>query len=300
DGKARFQVFDPAMNAAIVGRLRMRADLERAVTRGEFVVHYQPIVDLDTERLVGVEALVRWQDPERGLVPPLDFIPLAEETGLIVPIGRWVLRQACQQARLWQNRYPKIPGLYMSVNLSARQLDAPGLIEDVQRALDESGLPAQSLTVEVTESLLMVNLESAAARLTELRALGVRVAIDDFGTGYSSLSYLERLPVDVLKIDRSFVSQLGSAGDDPVLVRAIAEIAQALHLGVVAEGVELPEQVAELRALQCGLAQGFYFARPLTETDLEALLLAESGAGTGPLEPARAAHPHHSRTEMPR
>ena len=274
DGKGRFEIFEAEMTTDILGRLQLRADLERALRQDEFVVHYQPIVALDSGEVVGVEALVRWQHPERGLVAPAEFIPLAEETGLIVPIGGWVLRRACEQTQRWRAQYPQHP-LKVSVNLSARQLEAPDIVGEVSRALRDTGLPASALTLEITESLLMVDLPAAIDLLAQLRNLGVRLAIDDFGTGYSSLSYLEQLPIDILKIDQSFVSRLGAEGEESVMVRTITQLAQALNLGIVAEGIELPEQVRELRELECPLGQGFFFARPASDADFEALLMSQ-------------------------
>jgi diguanylate cyclase (GGDEF)-like protein len=282
-GKGRFAVFAPDMDSAIIGQLRLKAELIRALEQQEFTVHYQPTVELATGRLAGVEALVRWQHPERGLVPPLEFIPLAEQTGLIVPLGRFVLREACRQVRAWHDRYPTHPPMTVSVNLSARELDEPGLVASVRSALEDTGLAAAHLVLEITETLLLVDLPRTVGTLAELRALGVRLAVDDFGTGYSSLAYLENLPVDILKIDKSFVDRIGEQGggagrdepaerQQPVMVSAISQLGHALRLKLVAEGIELPEQVATLRGLACHYGQGYYFARPLAAEDLAALL----------------------------
>jgi EAL domain-containing protein (putative c-di-GMP-specific phosphodiesterase class I) len=268
------------MDSAIIGQLRMKAELARAVERGEFTVHYQPTVELASGRLAGVEALVRWQHPERGLVPPLDFIPLAEQTGLIVPIGRFVLREACRQMRAWHDAYPTDPPMTVSVNLSARELDEAGLVPSVRAALEESGLDPAHLVLEITESLLLVDLPATLRALLALRALGVRLAVDDFGTGYSSLAYLENLPVDILKIDKSFVDRIGKSPDSgpddgpasPVMVSAISQLGHALHLQLVAEGIEQQEQVSTLQELACEYGQGYFFARPLTSQGLTALL----------------------------
>jgi diguanylate cyclase (GGDEF)-like protein/PAS domain S-box-containing protein len=283
-GKGRAAVFAPDMDSAIVGALRMKAELARAVERGEFTVHYQPTVELASGRLAGVEALVRWMHPERGLVPPLDFIPLAERTGLIVPIGRFVLHEACRQMRAWHDAYPTDPPMTVSVNLSARELDEPGLVPSVRAALEESGLDAAHLVLEITESLLLVDLPATLGTLLELRALGVRLAVDDFGTGYSSLSYLENLPVDILKIDKSFVDRIGrnpdSGPDDaaqPVMVSAISQLGHALHLQLVAEGIEQREQVSTLQDLACEYGQGYFFARPLTADALTTMLGERAG-----------------------
>ena len=281
-GKGRSAVFEPEMDSAIIGQLQMKAELARAVERGEFTVHYQPTVALADGRLAGVEALVRWNHPERGLVPPLDFIPLAEQTGLIVPIGRFVLREACRQMREWQNRYPTTPPMTVSVNLSARELDEPGLVPSVRAVLEETGLDPAHLVLEITETLLLVDLAATVRILSELRILGVRLAIDDFGTGYSSLAYLENLPVDILKIDKSFVDRIGETPDEllgpddapqqPVMVSAISQLGHALNLQLVAEGIEQREQVRMLRGLACQYGQGYYFAKPLTSGALADML----------------------------
>jgi diguanylate cyclase (GGDEF)-like protein/PAS domain S-box-containing protein len=280
-GKGRSAVFAPDMDSAIIGQLRMKAELARAVERGEFTVHYQPTVELASGRFAGVEALVRWQHPERGLVPPLDFIPLAESTGLIVPIGRFVLREACRQMRAWHDAYPAEPPMTVSVNLSARELDEPGLVASVRAALEESGLDAAHLVLEITESLLLVDLPTTLRVLLELRALGVRLAVDDFGTGYSSLAYLENLPVDILKIDKSFDDRIGQSADagltQPVMVSAISKLGHALHLQLVAEGIEQEEQVSTLQHLDCQYGQGYFFARPLPSDALTALLEQRAG-----------------------
>jgi EAL domain-containing protein (putative c-di-GMP-specific phosphodiesterase class I) len=258
----------------------MKAELSRAVAQGEFTVHYQPTVELSTGRLAGVEALVRWQHPERGLVPPAEFIPVAEQTGLIVPIGRYVLREACRQMKAWQTGYPADPAMTVSVNLSARELDEPGLVDSVRGALAESQVDATHLVLEITESLLLVDLQATLPKLLELRALGVRLAVDDFGTGYSSLAYLENLPVDILKIDKSFVDRIGEApapldgvqGQQSVMVSAISQLGHALRMQLVAEGIEQRAQVATLQGLDCEYGQGYYFAKPLTPDALAELL----------------------------
>jgi diguanylate cyclase (GGDEF)-like protein/PAS domain S-box-containing protein len=284
-GKGRSAVFAADMDSAIIGQLQLKAELARAVERGEFTVYYQPTVELATGRLAGVEALVRWQHPERGLVPPLDFIPLAEQTGLIVPIGQFVLTQACRQLRDWHLAYPTRPPMTVSVNLSARELDEPGLVESVRAALADAELDPAHLVLEITESLLLVDLHATLGKLDQLRSLGVRLAVDDFGTGYSSLAYLENLPVDILKIDKSFVDRIGmpAAGLDgaadparPVMVSAISRLGHALRLQMVAEGIEQSEQVDALRGLDCQYGQGYYFARPLTADDLAAVLLRQA------------------------
>ena len=281
DGTGQHVTFEPGMHAALVERVELEADLRRAVDRGEFTVHYQPVVALTDGRICGFEALVRWEHPERGLVSPMEFIPLAEETGLILPIGRWVLLEACQQVSRWQTGRTSSDGLTLSVNLSARQVQQPGLPVDVADALAESGLRPESLVLEITESMLLYDQKGTAARLDELKRLGVRLAIDDFGTGYSSLSYLRRYPIDVLKIDKSFIDGVSAGTEAAEFARAIVKLGQSLHLDVVAEGVEVVEQLTELRDVGCEFGQGYLFAPPLRREDIERLL-AEQPAGASP------------------
>ncbi|HKT04666.1 MAG TPA: EAL domain-containing protein [Rugosimonospora sp.] len=265
-----FEVFQPSMHAEAVHRLELRADLERALERGELVLFYQPIVDLASGRAASFEALIRWRHPTRGLLEPGHFIPIAEETGLIIPIGQWVLRTACQQAYGWQRAFG-MP-LSMAVNVSVRQLADDGLIDDVAAALRDSGLSPQSLTLELTESAFMADTDAAVARVRAIKDLGVRLAIDDFGTGYSSLSYLDRIPADIIKIDRSFVSVLLESGDRPPLVQMILDLARNLHVQTVAEGVENQSQYQRLQELGCFLGQGYLFSRPLDPLAMEQLL----------------------------
>jgi diguanylate cyclase (GGDEF)-like protein/PAS domain S-box-containing protein len=273
-GKSRHQVFDSSMHARARKLLQLEHDLRRAIDRREFRVHYQPIVRVEDRRIAGFEALVRWQHPERGLVPPSEFIPLAEETGLVVPLGRAVLEEACRQGADWWRAGGD--GLTVSVNLSVKQFTQPDLVEQVDAVLRESGLPSRLLKLEVTESMVMENTDAAIALLRRLKALGVHIAIDDFGTGYSSLSYLLRLPADSLKIDRSFVSGSGDPGRNANIVRTVVGLAYSLGLDVVAEGVETEEQRALLADLGCPLAQGFLFS-PAVDGEAATTLLA-SGA----------------------
>jgi diguanylate cyclase (GGDEF)-like protein len=270
DGRDRHAMFEPQMHAALVEGLQLESDLRRAVEQDEFVVHYQPIVDLTTGSILGVEALVRWEHAERGLVPPGAFIPLAEETHLIVPIGRHVLRTACAQAAGWVERHGD---LTMSVNLSAAQLEHPDLVGDVAAALRDSGLEPARLMLEITETVLMANEAATIGRLRELKELGVQLAVDDFGTGYSSLTYLRDFPLDVLKVAKPFVDGLGGDGEQGVaLARAIIELGESCRLDVVGEGIELNEQRNGLLQLGCRLGQGFLFARPAEPGAIDALL----------------------------
>ncbi|MDO8449189.1 MAG: EAL domain-containing protein, partial [Rhodoferax sp.] len=247
-------------------------ELQRAVERDELVVHYQPSVILSSQKIAGVEALVRWQHPTRGLVAPNDFVPIAEKTGLIHPIGRWVLREACAQVRSWQVQYPSDPPLAVAVNVSSRQVHQPGLVKIVAEALRDSGLPPETLILEITESLVMQNAELAIARLHELKALGIRLAIDDFGTGYSSLAYLQRFPIDQLKIDRSFVQDVTHHPDSASIVHSIIGLARNLRMQTVGEGVETAAQRDFLRGAGCDLMQGFLFSRPLPPQELFTLV----------------------------
>jgi EAL domain-containing protein (putative c-di-GMP-specific phosphodiesterase class I) len=273
-GKGHFQMYERSMDGRPLERLELEADLRRALEREEFHLYYQPIVELRTGRIRGVEALLRWHHPERGLVSPGQFIPLAEETGLIVPLGRWALREACRQAQQWRTVIPQELGPVMSVNLSGRQFQHPRLIEDVAEALRATGLPAGLLKLEITESVAMDAGVGTIQTLQALKGLGVQLAIDDFGTGYSSLAYLKRFPVDTLKIDKSFVDGLGHDQQDTAIVRSVVALARSLSLNVTAEGVETVEQLDELCAAACDDGQGYYFARPQPGQRLLASLAA--------------------------
>ncbi len=281
EGKGRFEIFEAHMHEAAVHRLQLKVELQRAVDQCEFSVHYQPIIDLEHNRITGAEALVRWMHPERGVISPAEFIPLAEETGLIVPLGRWVLEQATMQARDWQLRFGQSPSLRMSVNVSARQLQHLGFVEEVRRTLDASGLSPECLVLEITESTLMADGDGAVGRLSELKSLGVELAIDDFGTGYSSLNYLARFPIDELKIDRSFVQPMAD-GEGAELTQAIVRLGHSLELRLVAEGIEGPRQLQMLRDLGCHYGQGYLFSRPVTPSELEAHFISTAGSKTSP------------------
>ncbi len=286
-GKNRYEIFQPSMHVAALERLELKEDLQRAIERRELVLHYQPIVELETQQITGAEALVRWNHPRRGLVSPADFIPLAEETGLIHPIGRWVLEESCRQVRLWQARYPRREPLFLSVNLSAKQIQNERLTEDVAGALQRSGMMPRTLILEITESMLL-DRDVAMRRLAELRALGARVAVDDFGTGYSSLSYLNRFPIDILKVDKSFVREIGNAPEEEILAHAIIDLTRTLGLEAVAEGIEQRSQGDRLHELGCRFGQGYFFSAPLDARGIEELLQL---GNPGPLEvirPARA------------
>jgi EAL domain-containing protein (putative c-di-GMP-specific phosphodiesterase class I) len=263
-GRDRAELFDAREHHRAVDDLRTGNELHRAIERGELRVHYQPMIHLETGTLFGFEALIRWEHPERGLVPPMEFVPLAEETGLIVPLGVWALEQACQQAVRWHEASPDGPQLSMSVNLSPRQLAEPALPNDVARVLHDTGVQPSALWLEITESTLMRDAESALSALGALQALGLHLAVDDFGTGYSSLAYLERLPVEALKIDRSFTEGVGVRRDSTAIVGAVVGLARALRLSTVAEGIETRGQFQQLRAMGCEVGQGFLFgpARP--------------------------------------
>jgi diguanylate cyclase (GGDEF)-like protein/PAS domain S-box-containing protein len=289
-GKGRYEVFDRQMGHQALERLALEADLRRAIERREFSLVYQPKVELATGRIVGVEALVRWLHPERGVVPPSAFIPLAEETGLILPLGEWVLAEACRQACAWQRGRPGADALLMSVNLSIRQFQHPALVAEVARILAESGLEPGRLVLEITESVVTDDALATIDTLRRLKELGVQLAIDDFGTGYSSLSYLKSFPVDILKIDKSFIGGSEEAGGLAIL-SAVIGLARALGLTVVAEGVEKVEQLARLRALEAELGQGYLFSKPLT-ADAVGELLADrpklaSVRGVTPPRPRR-------------
>ena len=265
-GKSRYLVFESGMEDEVQSRLETEMDLQVALDNEEFFLVYQPTFDLNTMTPTGVEALLRWRRPGRGVVQPEGFIPLLEETKLIVEVGAWVLNEACAQAAKWQREER---ALNLSVNVSALQLDTDDLLVHVREALEESGLPAEALTIEITETTLMSNAQETARRLGELKALGVKIAVDDFGTGYSSLAHLRQFPVDVLKIDRSFVSQLEAGGEGEILLHTLVQLGKALEIETTAEGIERPQDLSLIRDQECDSGQGFLFAQPLTAKDAD-------------------------------
>jgi EAL domain-containing protein (putative c-di-GMP-specific phosphodiesterase class I) len=288
DGKNRYVVFETGMQDTIQNRMELEMDLREALDKDEFFLAYQPTIDLSDMSPTGVEALIRWEHPVRGVVQPDDFIPLLEETGLIVDIGRWVLEEACSQGAAWrQAGYP----IGMAVNVSGRQLDTDQLIVDIESALSHSSLDPGALTIEITETTLMRNVEETARRLAEVKRLGVRIAIDDFGTGYSSLAHLQRFPVDALKIDRSFISGLTHNEEGETLMHTLVQLGKALSIETFAEGIEQQQELSLLRAQDCDSGQGFLFARPLDVAATEAFLRQN---WTEKAIPALAQAPQHS------
>jgi diguanylate cyclase (GGDEF)-like protein len=287
EGKARYKIFDPGMHAQALRRLEMENELRRAINHEEFRVHYQPKVSVDTGGIVGMEALVRWDHPEHGLINPNEFIPLAEETQLINPLGRWVLQEACRQAQEWRRRYPEYSDLVMSVNLSVRQFKQPNLISELSEILRETGLDPRGLQLEITESIVTDDLEYTVDLLQKLKILNVQLGLDDFGKGYSSLTTLKQFPLDDLKIDKSFVEGIGQNVQDTAIVQLMVDLAHTVGMQAVGEGVEKAEQLARLREMGCDVAQGFYLSKPLTGEQAEELLAdsprSPSGSSDGPV-----------------
>jgi EAL domain-containing protein (putative c-di-GMP-specific phosphodiesterase class I) len=283
-GKGRLRVFSPDLGAEMLAAQSLRSELQVAVEREEFVVHYQPVMDLQKGSVVGVEALVRWNHPTRGLLPPSAFLEEAEASGHIVHIDRWVLREACRQVRAWQRAVPGAAHLSVHVNLSARQLQHPGLAEEIGEVVRVARLAPNDLILEITETTLVQDADVAARELCRLKDLGTRLALDDFGTGFSSLSHLHQFPIDIIKIDRSFVSTIGREGKQPELVKALVSLGATLGLTVVAEGVEDLSQLEYLRSIGCERGQGYFFAKPLDADRLEEFLPQAC------LEGSRSAH----------
>ncbi|UJB69250.1 EAL domain-containing protein [Acaryochloris sp. 'Moss Beach'] len=272
NGKGCYAVFDAVMHTQVKGQLTLENDLRRVITDQQLTLHYQPIVSLQDQEIVGFEALTRWEHPEKGLIPPGMFIPTAEETGLIVPLDLWAIREACQQLRKWQDQLPPERTLDVSVNLSSRHFSRPDLVQKIAAILAETKCPATSLKLEITESALIENPESAAQILSELKTLGLRIHIDDFGTGYSSLSYLHKYDIDTLKVDRSFIQYIDRNADRVEIVRTIVVLAHTLKMDVIAEGIESAEQLAAVQSLGCEYGQGYYFDRPLTSEQVDKLV----------------------------
>jgi EAL domain-containing protein (putative c-di-GMP-specific phosphodiesterase class I) len=270
EGKNTYKFYSEETNVHSFERMALETSLRRALERNEFFLHYQAKLDLHTKRITGVEALVRWEHPELGVVPPMQFIPLAEETGLIVPIGRWVLRTACAQNVAWQRE--GLPPLSIAVNLSARQFADEDLVKDIADALKDSGMKPELLELELTESMVMQNADRAGKVLAEIKKLGVRLAIDDFGVGYSSLTHLKRFPIDTLKVDRSFIRDLPQDPEDRAICEAIIAMGKSLNLTVIAEGVETLEQQTFLHDHNCDEMQGFFFSKPIASDQFAALL----------------------------
>jgi diguanylate cyclase (GGDEF)-like protein len=274
-GRARYEMFNRTMHDKAVARMRIENDLRRAVEKEEFLVFYQPIVNLFTGDYNGFEALVRWKHPERGFISPVEFIYIAEETGLIVSIDQLVLRKACNQINIWKQQFPN-KGLFVNVNLSTKQFSQPDLVEQITKIIKETKIDSKSLKLEITESVIMENLESAANKLSQLRALDIKLYMDDFGTGYSSLSYLHRFPIDALKIDRSFVKRIGLDNESTEIIKTIMTLAKSLKLHVVVEGIETKEQLDHLKNLDCKEGQGFLFSKPIPDEEISILLTSGS------------------------
>ena len=283
NGKDRYTIFENQMHDVLIQRVQLESDMRSGIENREFEVYYQPIIDLNSERIMGMEALVRWNHPKQGLIPPMDFIPLAEETGLIVTLGQWILGEACRQAQEWQVAYEYPKPLSITVNISSRQFHEGNLLASVKQALENSGLPAQSLILEITESTMLSNTDITIKKINELKDLGIRFAIDDFGTGYSSLSYLQRFPVDILKIDKSFIDKVALDKEGSAVANAIITMSETLNLKTIAEGIESLGQKAVLRNLGCELGQGFHFAKPLRAADMSAYLGKSFGQLIPPL-----------------
>ncbi|MFN8576988.1 MAG: bifunctional diguanylate cyclase/phosphodiesterase [Candidatus Sericytochromatia bacterium] len=271
-GRARFELFDSKMKTQATEILKLEAELRYAIERNEFILYYQPIISLKTGYITGFEALIRWKHPKRGIVGSDVFIPIAEETGMIVQIGKWVLKEACKQIKEWQNKYKFSKPLTMSVNISGRQFSHPKLIDNISKIVNNSEIDPATLKLEITESTIMDNAETARKMLEDIRKLNIQLQIDDFGTGYSSLSYLHRFPVNSLKVDRSFVSRIGSNDENLEIVKTIVSLAKNLNMKAIAEGIETESQLTKLRSLDCEYGQGYFISRPVDKTTIENLL----------------------------
>jgi diguanylate cyclase (GGDEF)-like protein/PAS domain S-box-containing protein len=290
DGKGQTACFEPSMHSVVRKRLQLTGDLRRALDEGQLSVNYQPLIRLDDGRMLGAEALLRWKHPQLGAVPPAEFIPLAEESGLIMSIGSYVLNEACRQLKVWQNEHPGKHPDYVSVNLSVRQFQREGqIVEEVQSAIQDAGIRGSNLMLEITESVLMEDRKPIIRDLDALRKLGVRIAIDDFGTGYSALSYLREFPIDTVKMDRSFVHNLGKGSADSALVRSVVELGEALDMQIIAEGIEVQGQLDSVTGLRCDIGQGYFFAPPLDADAMRSLLNDEAAPTPPPPAPAISA-----------
>ncbi len=278
-GKGKFSIFDRSMSVKASERLEFESELRTALERKEIVVYYQPIVSLEDEHMIGLEALMRWNHPKRGIVSPVKFIPVAEDTGLIIQLGEYVLIEACRQLKHWQDTYPSNPPLKMSINLSPRQFQLPDIVDDVRAAIRRFGLDPRDIKLEITESVTVADPEKTCRKLEQLKAIGVLLAIDDFCTGYSSMTYLKSFPIDTIKIDRSFVSRLGNGVEDDAIVEAIITLAKTMRLDITGEGIETPDQLHRLQALGCDLGQGYLFAKPLTASDVTDILSRTTKSG---------------------
>jgi diguanylate cyclase (GGDEF)-like protein len=271
-GKACYLIFDKSMHVNALDRLELEIDLRHAIERKEFVLYYQPIIILENRSIMGFEALIRWQHPQRGFLLPMEFIPLAEETGLIIPLSLWIIREACRQMRLWQQQVLPESPLIISINISPKHFKNANFVDQIITILDETTLNPEHLALEITETVIMDNTDHMIAVLSQLKDLGVKIHIDDFGTGYSSLSYLQRFPINTLKIDQSFIGRLGGPGKDMEIVQTIINMAKNMKMHVIAEGVEKAENLKTLENMKCEYAQGYFFSHPLNVNEAEALL----------------------------
>jgi diguanylate cyclase (GGDEF)-like protein len=275
-GNGNYEIFDTKMHANILDRLQLEADMRAVLDHKELILCYQPIIDLETHRLIGFEALVRWNHPKRGLIYPLEFIPLAEENGMINTIGDWILREACHELRVLQDRYPMRPPLTMSINISGKQFGQLDLADRVADVIGETGVDAHTLALEITESMIMENVDTAVITMNRFRDMGIQIHLDDFGTGYSSLSYLHRFPINALKIDRSFINKLSVDGENKEVIMSIISLAKSLNFDVIAEGVEMDHQLLKIQELNCQYGQGFLFSEPMDQGAIDAWVRAEN------------------------